>query len=76
VINTIHNEAVGRRALLDPSAASEYLGISKSFLDKRRVSGDGPPFRKIGRRVFYWRNELEDWVDQFRHTSTSSAGDR
>jgi predicted DNA-binding transcriptional regulator AlpA len=63
-----------RRTLLDPAAASEFLGVSKSFLDKRRVSGNGPPYRKIGRRVFYWRNELEAWVDQFSHTSTSSLG--
>lgn len=63
-----------RRSLLDPAAASEFLGVSKSFLDKRRVRGDGPPYRKIGRRVFYWRNELEAWVNRSPRTSTSEMG--
>lgn len=62
-----------RRSLLDPNSASQYLGVSKSFLDKRRVRGDGPPYRKIGRRVFYWRSELEAWVNQSARTSTSEA---
>jgi predicted DNA-binding transcriptional regulator AlpA len=74
VTNSIHHPNDEQHALLDPVAAAAFLGVSKSFLDKRRVRGDGPPFRKIGRRVFYWRNEVEAWVDQFRHTSTSSAG--
>lgn len=73
---TNHNKPTidDRRALLSPAAASLFLGVSKSFLDKRRISGDGPPFRRIGRRVFYWRDELVQWVDQFRQTSTSEAG--
>lgn len=59
--------------LLNASAASRVLGVSKSFLDKRRVRGDGPPFRKIGSRVFYRAAELDQWVDQYRHTSTSTC---
>jgi predicted DNA-binding transcriptional regulator AlpA len=74
VTNTIQTGTSERRALLDPTAASQFLGISKSFLDKRRVRGDGPPYRKIGRRVFYWRSELEQWVDQSARTSTSATG--
>lgn len=72
--NPIQSTITQPRALLSPTAASKFLGVSKSFLDKRRVSGDGPPYRRIGRRVFYWQNELEQWVDQFHHTSTSDAG--
>jgi predicted DNA-binding transcriptional regulator AlpA len=76
VTNSIQRQTGEQRALLDPKSASQYLGVSRSFLDKRRVSGDGPPYRKIGRRVFYWRSELEAWVNQSPRTSTSEAGGR
>jgi predicted DNA-binding transcriptional regulator AlpA len=73
VTNSIQQTTTQPRQLLNAAAASRFLGVSKNFLDKRRLRGDGPPFRRIGRRVFYWQNELEAWVDQFQHTSTSSS---
>jgi predicted DNA-binding transcriptional regulator AlpA len=75
VTNIIKKANAEPRALLDPKAASQYIGVSKSFLDKRRVGGNGPPYRKVGRRVFYWRNELEAWVDQCPRSSTSEVGE-
>ena len=60
--------------LLSPRDAAAYLGISKSFLDKRRVRGDGPRFRKIGRRVAYALPDIDQWLDGHAHSSTSSVG--
>ena len=71
--NSIQQPAAQPRQLLNAAAASRFLGVSKNFLDKRRMRGDGPPYRKIGSRVFYWQNELEQWVDQFECSSTSSS---
>ena len=68
-----HRTDSGPQPLLNPAAASHFLGVSKSFLDKKRVRGDGPPFCKIGRRVAYRLIDLEQWIGQRRFNSTSEA---
>lgn len=42
--------------------AAEYLGISKSLLDKLRCYGGGPTFAKIGRTVIYTTADLDSWL--------------
>lgn len=59
--------------LLDTRAAAQCLGVSKSFLDKKRVLGGGPVFCKVGRRVFYARSDLEQWIGARRFSSTSEV---
>jgi excisionase family DNA binding protein len=49
--------------LLKPKAAAEFLNLGQSTLAKLRVSGEGPPFRKLGRSVRYSRDDLEAWAD-------------
>lgn len=57
--------------LLDTKAASRFLGVSKSFLNKKRVAGGGPVFCKVGRRVLYEFGDLQRWVADRRFSSTS-----
>jgi len=61
-------------ALLKPSAAAQYLSVSKSFLDKARVRGDGPPFSKLGHRVLYRREALDAFILAHERRSTSEVG--
>ncbi|MBR0695868.1 AlpA family transcriptional regulator [Bradyrhizobium lablabi] len=43
--------------------AAEYLGVSKSFLDKARCYGtNGPSFMRFGRAVVYSTDELDRWA--------------
>ena len=42
--------------------AADYLGISKSLLDKFRCYGGGPTFAKIGRTVIYTTTDLDAWL--------------
>lgn len=58
-------------ALLDTKAAAQFLGLSYSTLSKLRLSGDGPPFLKLGNRVLYARPDIEAWVLSRRCRSTS-----
>lgn len=58
---------------LKTPAAAEYLGISVSFLEKRRVYGDGPRFLKLGRSVAYRISDLDAWAEARTHNSTSEA---
>jgi predicted DNA-binding transcriptional regulator AlpA len=59
--------------LLDTTRAAQLLGVSASFLNKKRVTGGGPKFCKIGRRVLYRRHDLQTWVDAHRVGSTSEV---
>jgi len=53
--------------------AAGYLGVSPSFLAKRRVSGDGPHFIKYGgKRVVYLQSDLEAWRTARPRTVTVS----
>ena len=51
-----------------------FLGLSPRSLDRRRVSGEGPAFRKFGGSVRYARADLDAWADSRRRTSTSDDG--
>ena len=57
--------------LLTPKEAADFLRVSDSWLAKARVSGDGPPFVKIGRSIRYRDGDLLRWVKSRTHLSTS-----
>jgi len=42
--------------------AAEYVGLSKSALDKYRHYGVGPTYIKLGRSVIYRVEDLDAWV--------------
>jgi hypothetical protein len=56
---------------MDVRAASRFLGVSKSSLDKWRLTGNGPPFHRIGARVRYLKSELEGWRNRRRDPGRS-----
>lgn len=53
--------------------AAQYLGVSKSWLDKKRVEGGGPHFVKLGRRIVYEREDLDAYACARKVDSTSKA---
>jgi hypothetical protein len=55
--------------------AAKYLGLSPRTLEKMRLLGHGPRFRKHGRYVRYHINDLEQWSEGRRHQSTSDTGE-
>lgn len=58
---------------LSNSEAAAYLKLSPRTLEKQRVIGGGPKFRKFGRRVVYALQDLEGWANQRACESTSDA---
>lgn len=56
---------------LNNTQAAAYLNLSPRTLEKQRVIGGGPRFRKFGRRVLYALVDLDAWADQRRCASTS-----
>lgn len=51
--------------------AAEYLRLSPRTLEKQRVIGGGPRFRKFGRRVMYAMSDLDAWADARSFEATS-----
>ncbi len=42
--------------------AKRHPHLSESWLAHARITGDGPPFRKLGRRVLYVASEVDGWL--------------
>ena len=59
---------------MPPNDAATYCGVSTSFMNKLRGVGGGPVFIKMGRRVVYSTEDLDDWLTARRRTSTSDTG--
>lgn len=53
--------------------AGRFLGLSGRTLEKHRVYGTGPTYRKIGGRVVYAVEDLQAWAELGRQTSTSGT---
>jgi len=51
--------------------AAAFLRLSPRTLEKKRVIGGGPRFRKFGRRVMYAIVDLETWADARSFEMTS-----
>jgi predicted DNA-binding transcriptional regulator AlpA len=61
---------VVHRRLRTPAAA-DYVGYSESTLEKKRLTGKGPPFIRLGRAVVYDTRDLDAWLAERRARSTS-----
>lgn len=59
--------------LRTPEAAA-YCGSSASTFEKLRLSGLGPRYVKLGRRVVYDPADLDAWLAANRRRSTSDVG--
>jgi predicted DNA-binding transcriptional regulator AlpA len=55
--------------------AATFLGLAPSTLAKLRLSGNGPAYCKLGRRVVYRREDCEAWLGfrVVRNTSDAEA---
>ena len=54
-------------------AAADYLGYSESTLEKKRLTGDGPTFIRLGRTIVYDTRDLDDWLAARRAIGTSDC---
>jgi helix-turn-helix protein len=52
------------RQLLGERRVAKLLGCSPRTLQRRRMEGKGPASTKIGRKVFYELNDLQEWIDR------------
>ncbi len=59
--------------LLTQKQAAELLHISTRTLERMRLEGTGPRFRKAGRRVLYSRLAIEQWLETREFESAAEA---
>lgn len=59
--------------LLTQAEAADHLRLSERTLERWRVSGGGPVFVKLGRRVLYRQADLDEWIVSRVMHSTSEA---
>ena len=58
------------RIVRTPEAAA-YLGLSASALEKKRITGDGPEFVRLGgRAIGYELAALDAWIEEQRKKSS------
>lgn len=51
-----------------------YLNKSEAWAERARLTGDGPPYMKVGRSVRYQADEVLAWLEAKRRRSTSDHG--
>jgi predicted DNA-binding transcriptional regulator AlpA len=58
---------------VDTRKLAEITGISASTWNKRRLTGDTPPFTKIGKSVRYHVPTVRAWLANLQRRSTSDS---
>ena len=66
--------APGNPEFLTNDEAAAFLRLSPRTLEKQRVLGGGPRYRKFGARVLYAVGDLRAWADGRAYGMTSDPG--
>lgn len=70
-----NNALAADYGLIDTAELARRTGTSTSTWTCRRVSGDGPPFIKVGKCVRYQWRDVEAWLESQKRRSTSDTGE-
>lgn len=58
--------------LMTTSEAAKYLKVSRSFLDKDRCYEKNIPFLRIGRKILYDKNDLNNYIKSEKDIVTNN----
>lgn len=58
--------------LLSPKEAAHFIGVAVNTLANWRSIGRGPKFYKYCGHVRYSHNDISDWIDKNKFSSTSA----
>ncbi|MEZ5814417.1 MAG: helix-turn-helix domain-containing protein [Alphaproteobacteria bacterium] len=59
--------------LLNQVQAADMLGMSISWMERKRWEGGGPKYIKIKHAVRYRKEDLEEWINERLRSSTSEC---
>ena len=57
--------------MMTPKVLSERIAVGEGCLAKWRITGEGPAFVRVGRRIAYDPRDVQQWLDARRVNSTS-----
>ena len=57
-------------ALYEQHHVAEYLGKTKTWMERARSRGFGPAYLRLGRSIRYKGSDVLTWLDGQRHTSS------
>jgi predicted DNA-binding transcriptional regulator AlpA len=57
--------------LINAKQTAQHLCITEGTLAKWRLTGEGPKFLRVGRRIAYDPRDVQTWLDARRVSSTS-----
>ena len=64
-------QSLREQMLLDTDAVAALVGLSRQWFVKARISGIGPRYLKIGRRIVYRHADVLAWLEKHERSSTS-----
>lgn len=64
----------GEQELFPEIEVTRYYRIPRKTLQGWRLEGKGPPFVKLGARVYYRRQDLNEFILERLRSSTSETG--
>ena len=65
-LERIENLLLDKKKVLNFNEATIFLNLSKSHLYKLTSSNEIPHYKPNGKRIYFNRAELEDWLLRFR----------
>lgn len=64
-----------QRKPVNTAAAAAHLNVSPRTMERWRIEGNGPPYRKLGPQIVrYDIADLDQWYAGSRRVSTSDPG--
>lgn len=63
------------KEVLTSEEAALYMGVSKSYLYKLTMRGEIPHFKPLGKKCYFNRKELEEWLQQNRCATQTELSD-
>lgn len=42
----------------------DFLGLSRATLERKRLDGTGPPYVRIGMKIYYPERLLAEWIER------------
>jgi predicted DNA-binding transcriptional regulator AlpA len=68
------HENILNNSILRRQDAAKYIGCSVSYLNKKAVTGDGPPMIRFSRKMIgYYKSDIDRWIEERRVSSTSET---
>lgn len=75
-LSRIENMLLSQKTVLNFEEASVYTGLSKSHLYKLTSTGGVPCYKPTGKKLYFNKEELDDWMLRNKKLSQDEIDDK